>query len=549
MHLIEALAAGVRGAENGHAEVYNRGTSTRATLYSSFEGDTHPSSGANVTLDASGSAVLYVSTLVDVIVKDDTATSVREFTSGSTAANTELISQSFRGTSYTTGIRSAGGPTTVHDALSLWEDSAGSTDFNVLYNGVSTRLQDALGATAGIFYNVKSPEYGAVGDGVANDTTAIQNAMNAAGAAGGGIVFFPEGTYRVTTTLAVPQGASLWGVGGSASLLRVDHATLDLLSYTGAAPQIPQEVKGLGLSSLQAHTGRMIYIDTVATVSIIDCAVGGGLTTGTGVYVDDAVVTLRAYWTVFGNMGASSGCIDATANVNTVVDLAGCTFANYATTYNGILVTAHHGSIDRCWFALTTATAGTSYCLKPVKVGSTGPRLTITGCRFYGATAPATSFGIQMDSNVNLATTQVVESGCIFDGSLTTPLYGFTAGSANPQFGSTSREGFIYRVEHDTGTLELNGDKFGTTVIEQTSNANFTVTSYVPHEGAFFTLVFFNDSGAASGTVTYGTGFRNAGETFTAVNNQTCEVRHFRSVVLPDGTTVLMPIGPTGHHV
>ena len=39
-------------------------------------------------------------------------------------------------------------------------------------------------------------DFGAVGDGVADDTTAIQNAINASDA-----VFLPEGTYKVTGTL------------------------------------------------------------------------------------------------------------------------------------------------------------------------------------------------------------------------------------------------------------------------------------------------------------------------------------------------------------
>jgi polygalacturonase len=43
--------------------------------------------------------------------------------------------------------------------------------------------------------NVKS--FGAVGDGVANDTPAIQAAIDAVGAIGGGEVFFPPGTYKV----------------------------------------------------------------------------------------------------------------------------------------------------------------------------------------------------------------------------------------------------------------------------------------------------------------------------------------------------------------
>lgn len=49
--------------------------------------------------------------------------------------------------------------------------------------------------------SVKS--YGAVGDGVTDDTTAIQNAIDACVADGGGVVFFPYGTYYVSSELTV----------------------------------------------------------------------------------------------------------------------------------------------------------------------------------------------------------------------------------------------------------------------------------------------------------------------------------------------------------
>lgn len=45
---------------------------------------------------------------------------------------------------------------------------------------------------------VTPQDYGAVGNGVTDDTTAIQNAINAVNTAGGGTLFFPPATYAVT---------------------------------------------------------------------------------------------------------------------------------------------------------------------------------------------------------------------------------------------------------------------------------------------------------------------------------------------------------------
>lgn len=57
-------------------------------------------------------------------------------------------------------------------------------------NAVQTTVQAKLRQTVSV------KDYGAVGDGTTDDTTAIQSAM-----ANGGVVYFPKGTYKVTTVL------------------------------------------------------------------------------------------------------------------------------------------------------------------------------------------------------------------------------------------------------------------------------------------------------------------------------------------------------------
>lgn len=92
-------------------------------------------------------------------------------------------------------------------------------------------VNTALGQLA---INVKDPTYGATGNGVTDDTAAIQAAINAANAAGGGLVFFPAGTY-ITRTLTMFGNVHLYGAGWSATTLKLKSATnADLIDFGSA---------------------------------------------------------------------------------------------------------------------------------------------------------------------------------------------------------------------------------------------------------------------------------------------------------------------------
>ncbi len=66
--------------------------------------------------------------------------------------------------------------------------------------------------------NVKDPAFGAKGDGVTDDTAAIQAAINSIASGptkGGGVVFFPPGFYLVSSFIQISAGAILLGSGAA----------------------------------------------------------------------------------------------------------------------------------------------------------------------------------------------------------------------------------------------------------------------------------------------------------------------------------------------
>lgn len=60
-------------------------------------------------------------------------------------------------------------------------------------------------------------EYGATGDSVTDDTAAIQEAINAVSA--GGVVYFPVGTYKISSALVVSTGVTLRGAGDNETVI------------------------------------------------------------------------------------------------------------------------------------------------------------------------------------------------------------------------------------------------------------------------------------------------------------------------------------------
>lgn len=420
MHLISALLSGIRGAENGSAKLWRRGTSTRATWYQDFEATSADNTGDDVLLDENGGAVVYVNELVQVQAYDGQGNLVRDFVAGDQAYAVELISPSFTGADYVTGQIGRSKPTTAGAAFDLWFASAGGYDFQGLYNGSSTSLQNIFGAIYGLFYNVKSPKYGAKGDGTTDDTAAIQAAHDAALHAGGGIVVFPPGIYNVATTLTWNVGVSAFAVPGTAQLssssTTASVVTMSGDAFFGSLSPRSTVFYGLEFTNTANNTGANVFVDyndDDKSLYFVNCRFGGAsYSQGVCLQVNSPAGEVVVSGCLF-DPRADKSCIRHVAGSATrqlVAENCIFNFPAVACTQPMVYALNPEFHIRDCLF-LGSAASGNCVAVVP----DVNAPVIITGSHFKKMAAGATNYGVRVTNNAFVQ----VSDDCSFDAQTT----------------------------------------------------------------------------------------------------------------------------------
>jgi Pectate lyase superfamily protein len=197
--------------------------------------------------------------------------------------------------------------------------------------------------------------YGAVGDGSTDDTTAIQNAINAAASAGGRVEFKP-GNYKITSTLTVGNGTStsvstqnnvtLVGIGGSG--LGSSAATLTWAGSSGGTMvTFNGPITGCGVQNIRfdcaslANTGlNLVHVQRsyFANVEVAGNKAFGIILTA---YASGSGATDGANGNTFTNVSVTStqtgsgGIIIGDATAGSGLDVAQNVFINLRTRFDG----------------------------------------------------------------------------------------------------------------------------------------------------------------------------------------------------------------------
>jgi hypothetical protein len=112
--------------------------------------------------------------------------------------------------------------------------------------------QSGTGAVSRLLTNkikdmVSVKDFGAVGDGVADDTGALQNAINAFAH-----IYLPPGTYRITSTIELPDNKMLSGAG-DATIIKSNSNAFDTIDMIGSHATLTHLTIDGGLIGLRLY--------------------------------------------------------------------------------------------------------------------------------------------------------------------------------------------------------------------------------------------------------------------------------------------------------
>jgi hypothetical protein len=229
-------------------------------------------------------------------------------------------------------------------------------------SAIERYVRDSIDAAkVGGRLNVK--DYGATGDGVTDDTAAIQSAITAATALNGAEIYFPPGDYKCASSLNLDSLRNITFVGATGNGAPYSPPPSSQLIYTGTGARFISARSAIGCTfralslrySNALFTGKLIDFDhataTDACYNLIEhCLLSGYATTAIGatlVSLNNAIICAIVdcnfqYATV-----GINGCQVSYSNSHAIER---CTFGNLNTS--AIMNAGEKWTVQNCTFEL-----------------------------------------------------------------------------------------------------------------------------------------------------------------------------------------------------
>ena len=170
---------------------------------------------------------------------------------------------------------------------------------------------------------VSVKDFGAIGDGIANDSVAIQAAIDYVESLGGGIVFFPTGEYKCNVvlksnvTLTSLSTGTFGYIPGAFKGVVLKQAAAGFVVDTPAAQTTTCAVVGINFSGLGAGTpGGGVRFQNTVWCAVKQCQFNN--------FADQAILKNNGFACVFEDILITNALLNRTrATVNGVIEMAG----------------------------------------------------------------------------------------------------------------------------------------------------------------------------------------------------------------------------------
>ena len=263
---ISELAVGIRDTAgavvaSGKARFYNPGTLVEATVYSDAACTTPITQPQ--TLNAGGQATVYTLEPVRMIVKNsaETVTYYDDIVNLTRHDSVYITHSSFN----------SGTETTLENLLTTLGTNLGPDG----------KYKESASATAVTYTTwlgelcVSVKDFGALGDDNNDDTAEIQAAIDRVEARGGGWVYFPKGTYKISSALSIDTaGVKIFGAGRGIAVIKNYGTTTNAITVNlGSAVDSKITIRDVSITCSTTSSGKAIEVTNGDKVIIRDVTV------------------------------------------------------------------------------------------------------------------------------------------------------------------------------------------------------------------------------------------------------------------------------------